>query len=135
MHEELIASASAGTTAIPSGECRPKEALDRLGGMRDLYSEVLDRFLEDRAGTLTKLHSAADSGDLIRARDAAHSLKGLAAMCGAVSVAGIAAAIEQVAQTGHFSLLEALNKRLDGEMSNARTVLGEFRFEGNHHTK
>ena len=67
MHEELVTSVSPGTTGIPFGECRPKEALDRLGGMRDLYSEVLDRFLEDRAGTLAKLHSAADSGDLIRA--------------------------------------------------------------------
>ena len=73
------------------------------------------------------MHSATDLGDLIKARDAAHSLKGLAAMCGAVSVAGVAAAIEQVAQTGHFSLLASLSRRLDIEMANAKNMLNAYR--------
>ena len=106
MHSEQPNMTPIGAiSTIPSGECRPEEAIARLGGMMDLYGEVVERFLTDEAGTLIKLHRATDLGDLIRARDAAHSLKGLAAMCGAVSVAGVAAAIEQVAQTGHFSPL------------------------------
>lgn len=127
MHQEQLNGVPAASVPIPSGECRPQEAIDRLGGMAELYGEVVDRFLNDEAGTLLKLHSATDLGDLIRARDAAHSLKGLAAMCGAVSVAGIAAAIEQVAQTGHFSLLASLSKRLDVEMSNAKSMLNAYR--------
>jgi HPt (histidine-containing phosphotransfer) domain-containing protein len=113
--------------AIPTGDCRPKEAIERLGGMMELYGEVVDRFLNDEAGTILKLHTATNLGDLVRARDAAHSLKGMAAMCGAVSVAGVAAAIEQVAQTGHFSTLASLSKRLDTEMSNAKSVLSAYR--------
>jgi HPt (histidine-containing phosphotransfer) domain-containing protein len=131
MHEERSKSApnvAANTIVppIPSGDCRPKEALERLGGMMELYGEVVDRFLNDDAGTIVKLHTASELGDLMKARDAAHSLKGMAAMCGAVSVAGVAAAIEQVAQTGHFSLLASLNRRLDTEMSNAKVSLRPY---------
>jgi HPt (histidine-containing phosphotransfer) domain-containing protein len=114
-------------SAMIGGICRPQEALDRLDGLTDLYADVVARFLDDTPGLLPALRTAINSGDMVTAHRAAHSLKGLAGMCGAVSVADVAAAVDRATQTDPPARLLTLLARLDGEMAIARPILAPYR--------
>ena len=105
----------------------PREAIARLGGLDELYADILGRFLDDSAGSVENLRSYAAAGDLKKTREAAHSLKGVAAMCGAAGVAGVAAALERSAQSGHCDAAAQLVKRLEIELVKARQSLGPYR--------
>ncbi len=116
-----------GSEHLDDNQNDPREAIARLGGLDELYADILGRFLDDSAGTMENLRSFAAAGDLKKTREAAHSLKGVAAMCGAAGVAGVAAALERTAQSGHCEAVAQLVKRLEIELAKARQSLGAFR--------
>ncbi len=98
----------------------------------DLYADILGRLLEDRSGVHAQLRSAVDSGDPARVQAMAHSMKGLALMCGAVSVGDAAVALEGAAKEAMASGAEVadmqqLMSRLDAEMAAARIILAPYR--------
>jgi HPt (histidine-containing phosphotransfer) domain-containing protein len=120
-------AATASASASPTGICRPQEAIERLGGLPDLYADVLGRLLDDKSGGHERLRAAVFGGDGSQIRAAAHSLKGLAMMCGTVSVAEMAAALESAGRAGEASQWRQLLARLDAEMVAARIILAPYR--------
>ena len=108
------------------GVCRPEEALARLEGLRDIYDDVVGSFLRDDDGFLRKLREAIGRGDDNEAARAAHTLKGMAGMCGAVSAAEAAFALERAAPTATSEQLTALLRSLEAEIEAARQEFRKF---------
>ena len=95
----LDAACSTPARTSPSGveiSCDPAAAISRLGGDEALYREVVERFLGGAPEWIAKIDGAVASADCERLHRAAHSLKGLAAICGAVAVARVAGHLEQL---------------------------------------
>jgi two-component system, sensor histidine kinase and response regulator len=111
---------------VAKGECRPEEALARLEGLRDIYDDVVGKFLRDDDGFLRKLREAVEGGDVKEAVRAAHTLKGTAGMCGAVSAAEAAFAVERAAPTATREQLTALLQMLGAEIKAARAAFRKF---------
>jgi len=71
------------------------EGVGRLGGDRELYLELLGDFAE-RYGTVTpRIEEALSAGDTRKARDMAHSLKGVAGYLSLPEVRRLSAGLEQ----------------------------------------
>lgn len=107
--------------------CEPERAIERLGGMRTLYASVVTRFLDDSAGNLARLRQAMSAGDTRLVRQYAHSLKGLAAMCGAVRVEEVLAELEAITSDSFEAQRDELDVRLDRTVREASTLLQPFR--------
>ena len=110
-----------------SGVCRAQEAITRLGGLHDLYADILGRLLDDKSGVHQRLREAVGELDARKVHMTAHNLKGLAMMCGALSVAETAAALEQAGRNGDDAEFARLMVRLDAEMAAARIILAPYR--------
>lgn len=115
----------AGPIAV--GVCRAQEAIDRLGGLRDLYADVVGRLLADKTGAYARVRRAVEVQDHTEIHAAAHSLKGLAMMCGAISVADASAALEEAGEAEDRAEIKELLARLDAEMAAARIILAPYR--------
>jgi len=102
-------------------------AIERMGGLSDLYAAILDRFLDDSAGTCARLRAAVATSDALAVHYEAHSFKGLAAMCGAARVAEGAAALEDAAQAGQRDEFATLFARIDADLRDARESLAPYR--------
>ena len=113
--------------SMPSGICRAQEAIGRLGGLRDLYSDVLGRLLADKTGAYARVRRAVEARDHAEVHAAAHNLKGLAMMCGAISVADVSAALEEAGRAEDAAELSVLLAKLDAEMAAARIILAPYR--------
>ena len=84
----LRASAAAAGVQI-------EQALARLGGKREVYGRMLQRFVEDLACWPAELQTLAGSGSVVEAARLLHTVKGVAATLGAEALADEAAAGEQ----------------------------------------
>lgn len=113
--------------ATARGICRAHEAIDRLGGLSDLYADVLGRLLADKTGACARVRRAVEAQDYGEVHAAAHSLKGLAMMCGAISVADVSNALEEAGRSEDMAELNELLARLDAEMAAARIILAPYR--------
>jgi PAS domain S-box-containing protein len=69
-------------------------ALARLGGRRDIYRRMLQRFLQDSPAEMAALQASLQNGDTERLLRHLHSLKGLAATLGLDALAQAAARAE-----------------------------------------
>ncbi|HEV3006907.1 MAG TPA: Hpt domain-containing protein [Pirellulales bacterium] len=119
-------------TATASEACQPAAAIERMGGLSDLYAVILGRFLDDSAGTYTRLCAAVarEDGSVVYQEAVhylAHSFKGLAAMCGADRVAEAAAALETAGRAGQTREFATLLARIEVELSVARELLAPYR--------
>jgi HPt (histidine-containing phosphotransfer) domain-containing protein len=110
-----------------SGICRPQEAISRLAGYTDLYSDTLAMFFAEAPQTLDRLKTQIESAQWREVQRSAHAFKGIAGMCGAESVARAAAIIERTALSGRHDTLSAWFVRLDGEMTAAALELAAYR--------
>jgi HPt (histidine-containing phosphotransfer) domain-containing protein len=109
------------------GKCEPRRAIERLGNMPSLYAEVVARFMDDTAGNFAKLHGAIQAGDLRLTQQTAHSLKGLAAMCGAVGVESLLGEIEAAGRDADADLVADCSQRLEPAMNATREILAPYR--------
>jgi HPt (histidine-containing phosphotransfer) domain-containing protein len=108
------------------GVCCPDEALARLEGLRDVYDDVVGALLRDDDGFLRQLRDAVERGDSKQAVLAAHTLKGMAGMCGAVSAAEEALELERAAPTATPEILAGLLAAFDAELAAAREAFRKF---------
>jgi HPt (histidine-containing phosphotransfer) domain-containing protein len=109
------------------GIVNPDRALERLGGSRTLYANVVGRFLDDTAGNFAQLRAAVSSENRPQIKRMAHSLKGLAAMCGAESMHDVLAGLEICDDTKGPEEVVDLMARVDAEMGIAHKVLRPYR--------
>ena len=70
------------------------DALKRIGGNRDLYKRLLQRFLEGKQ--LEELDAALEKGDADEASRAAHTIKGVAANLSLVKLRTISTDLEMI---------------------------------------
>lgn len=108
-------------------KCEPLRAIERLGNMPELYAEVVGRFVDDTAGNFARLRSAISAGDMQLTQQTAHSLKGLAAMCGAVGMESILGELELAGRDANAALVAECAKRLAASMTSTREVLAPYR--------
>ncbi|MDR6918889.1 PAS domain S-box-containing protein [Pseudomonas sp. 3296] len=69
--------------------------LRRVLGKKDLYVEMLNRYMRDQSSTLEEINIALTKGEFDRAEQLAHSCKGVSATIGADRVAQAADALEE----------------------------------------
>jgi HPt (histidine-containing phosphotransfer) domain-containing protein len=115
-----------GASASQSPACDPKAAIARLGGFLDLYQSLLAKFFGDEAGNRARIALAVEQGDAAALHHAAHSLKGLAAACGATSIAQILAGLEQMGRCGELAQSARAVERLDRAFDQARQDLAGY---------
>jgi HPt (histidine-containing phosphotransfer) domain-containing protein len=107
------------------GVCKPEEAIARLGGYLDIYAETIASFLKDEHEVMAKINDEILRGEQRLVQRSAHTLKGFAAMCGAVGVSEAAAAMERAAlQTPEE--LPRLAQRLEAEFAASRSKLARY---------
>lgn len=129
--QQLSAAQPADTgdaPAAPAGgtQCEPQEAIARLGGDAGLYGELLQCFFDDNSQLLPKVQAAIEQCDAAALHRAAHSLKGLAATCGAAGVAHYAEQLEQQSRLGPIGDLTSLWRRLQQSLADTRQELAPY---------
>lgn len=89
--------------------------LKRLGGKRERYESLLRKFADKQAGTVVAIRAALEAGDLAAAEREVHSLKGAAAVLGAVALSEAASNAEAVLKAGtdFDATLQSLASSLD----------------------
>lgn len=106
--------------------CEIEAAIDRLGGDVELYKDLVDRFLDDSAGTRRRIQVAIENRDGAQLHSASHSLKGLAASCGATSVAEALAELESLGRTREFALVPHAWNRFQAEIERTAEALATY---------
>lgn len=95
-------------------------ALSRVGGDRELLTEIAELFLTDFPHSLEELHAAVEGGDARKLEHAAHGLKGSVANFGARDAVAAALELESMGRAGKFADAAAALARLE----TALTILG-----------
>ena len=100
------------------------QALERVGGDRELLGEIAALFLEDAPDLLRRMREALSKGDAYRLERSAHALKGSVSNFGAKRVYDAALALEMdarkqelVAAPAHFEMLEKSLNALQPELA------------------
>lgn len=99
------------------------EALERLAGDEELYTEIAEVFREDAPKTLGLLRAAIASRVQPEAERLSHSLKSASASVGAMTFRELAAAMEQAAKKSAWSELDESIVRLDALMTEVLLAL------------
>lgn len=97
--------------------------LDRLGGDEEIYSIMVDMFIQDVDGNCAALLAALQAGDARVLQREAHTVKGLFATFSDGIGAADALAIEYRAKQGELAGLEAAVKQLCQRLQEVKTVL------------
>jgi len=106
--------------------CEIDASIDRLGGDVELYKDLVDRFLDDRAGTRARVRDAIERADMPLLHSASHSLKGLAASVGATTVAAILGELEELGRSGDPTALLATWQRFQSAMESTAEELAPY---------
>jgi len=95
-------SGQGGGSALPApiAGLDMRDGLSRMLGDRDLYRNLLDRFLASQGTAPGAIRSACEANDLATAGDLAHTLKGVSSTLGATVVSALAARLEEFFRTG-----------------------------------
>lgn len=116
-----------GSDEFPSGPILDHDAaLARLGGDRDLYSEMAGFMLEDVPPLVEELRDAISVGNAKQVREKAHALKGLVAGTGGARCAKAAQALENAGESGDLSRAKSLLQTLDDELNELNAALRAF---------
>ena len=98
-------------------------ALQRLGGDRQLFLEMVQIFLEEAPSQLRLLRQAIAAGNCREAEHAAHRLKGDLGYLGAGEVAECARTLEDAAHNGNVSHAETTLATLETNLEAIFSVL------------
>ena len=82
---------------------------------------------DDASGVYARLRAASQEENAAHAHASAHSLKGLALMCGAMSLADAAKDMENATRSGGSANFKLLLAQVDAEMELARILLTPYR--------
>jgi CheY-like chemotaxis protein/HPt (histidine-containing phosphotransfer) domain-containing protein len=99
------------------------QALDRVGGDRDLLAELAGLFLEEYPRLLAEISEGVQHGDLAMAAGAAHQLKGLLAQFGSENGRLLALEVETASKSGDVGESKAATEKLSGHLSELHEVL------------
>ena len=91
------------------------ELLERVDNDQELLRDLLAIFKDDFPRTMQSLEAAVSSGDLSATKRLSHTLKGMLASLGGTRAAATAAKLEQTANAGDRSSLNAQFDNLKNE--------------------
>jgi two-component system, sensor histidine kinase and response regulator len=106
--------------------CEIEAAIDRLGGDVELFKDLVDRFLDDSAGTRRRIALAIENRDGTQLHSTSHSLKGLAASCGAIAAADALSELESLGRSGDFARVPQAWNRFRSEMERTAEALTPY---------
>lgn len=95
------------SASLVTSSWNPDRALQRLGGDRQLFLELVQIFLEDAPSQMQLLGNAVAAGNCGDAEHAAHRLKGDLGYLGAVELADCARKLEDAAHNENVNDAEA----------------------------
>jgi len=108
---------------LPNGAVELDAALERLGGDRELYNELVEVFRKECPAVVEEMRRAIASGDATNLTRGAHTLRGAASNLGAAQLSKTAAELEMragsegvEAASEQFSALEEEMRRLFSEL-------------------
>ncbi|PKO33163.1 MAG: hypothetical protein CVU34_14090 [Betaproteobacteria bacterium HGW-Betaproteobacteria-7] len=104
--------------------------LERLGGDEEIYTMMLDMYLQDLDANCASLSAAIASGQAIEIRREAHTIKGLLATFSDDRGAAAAYVVEQQAKAGDMNGLAAAAATLETRMREVAMVLAAARCPG-----
>ena len=110
-----------------NASCEPAAAINRLGGDKELYGELVQGFLAELEGVYSRLEAAIADGDANVVHRCAHKFKGSAATCGAMGVAAVCADFEELAHSGDLAGAAKLLATFKAKMSEAACELARYR--------
>jgi PAS domain S-box-containing protein len=113
----------ASSPAEPSGPVDDVALMERLGGDEQLFTEVIQSFLEDCPRRLAAIRTAVDLRDAERVRAAAHALKGSAGNLSATALFTAAQTLERIGAERRLDALEAGWRQLSVEASSVLDAL------------
>jgi PAS domain S-box-containing protein len=100
--------------------------LERLGGDQQLFTEVIQSFLDDCPSRLTAIREAVERRDASRVRIAAHALKGAAGNLSATGLFDAAKNLEELGAEGDIASFESAWHDLATEASQAMSILRQW---------
>ena len=92
-------------------------AMRRLGDDRGLFDDLARFYRADAPGIVSNLRAGVEGHDKPAVVLAAHSLKGIASMCGGMGVAKIASQLEGLANREDYPAITAALPDLDAAMT------------------
>jgi HPt (histidine-containing phosphotransfer) domain-containing protein len=105
-----------------------EDAVEGVGGSEDTLRELIGLFFEEAPRLLQQMTAAADEGDSVGLRRAAHTLKGSARLFAAHATADAAFAVETLANEGRLDeateAITTLQTEVDGLFAYLRDRLG-----------
>ncbi|MEZ4524643.1 MAG: PAS domain S-box protein [Desulfobacterales bacterium] len=119
-------------TPVPASESQifdRTEFFNRVGGNRDLFSELLKEIPHYVSEEIGKLKTAVHSRDSAAVRMHAHSLKGLCANSSAQRLRDIARSIETAVREGHMEQMDSLVRKLDQEFALLEDLLSDCKMK------
>lgn len=84
-------------------------------GEPDVLKEVLQLFLEDVPGRISRLRQAWQAGNAVDLQRAAHSLKGSAGNIGATDMLAVCRKLDERGKSGDLTDMDGLMASLDAE--------------------
>jgi two-component system, sensor histidine kinase and response regulator len=102
-------------------------ALDRLGGDRELYYELVDVFKTEYPGIEAEMRHAIEGSDARALERSAHTLKGSSANLGAVGVSDTSLELEKMARSGDLQGVGEQFKHLQQEVERLYSELEALR--------
>ncbi|HPT27348.1 MAG TPA: PAS domain S-box protein [Bryobacteraceae bacterium] len=92
------------------------QALDRVGGDRELLAELAGLFLDEGPRLLSEVTAGVENNNLAASAGAAHQIKGLLAQFGSEQGRLLALAVETAAKSGQCDAARAASAELSGHL-------------------
>jgi HPt (histidine-containing phosphotransfer) domain-containing protein len=110
----------------PEASVDLQAALDRLGGDRALYDELVEVFRKGCPGSTAEMQTAIEAGDFGALERTAHTLRGASSNLGAIAVAEEALELEKQARTEEIDKVteqfKVLQKEIERMFSELETL-------------
>jgi signal transduction histidine kinase/ligand-binding sensor domain-containing protein/DNA-binding response OmpR family regulator/HPt (histidine-containing phosphotransfer) domain-containing protein len=119
-------SASAGMPVMPRAGIDMQAAMERLGGHGALLVQLLGLFAHDFESTIQQIHDAIHAGELARAADLVHKIRGAAGNLSATELFATSGALEQRLRAEPQALADLLRDfvgEFDVVMASARSAV------------
>ena len=118
-----LAEAEVGLPRVPGLDS--SQGLRRVLGKKQLYMNMLRKFVSNQANTVADLHQALDSGDRVTAERLVHSTRGVSGNIGATTLQGVAERLEKLIRDGSplGSALTEFGETLEGLLGHLRESL------------
>ena len=102
-----------------------KTGLARMGGDKDLFESLVSKFLKNYSDTPEKIRQALTIGNIVKAKQLVHVLKGVSGNLSALEVESVTRELEKALDQGQMTEIERQQKRLRSALNRFECVVVE----------